>query len=150
MIEAVIFIGIQAVGKSTFYQQRFFATHLRISLDLLRTRQRERSLVAWCLAHDQSFVVDNTNPTVAERAAYIAPARAAGFRVVGYYFESNVPASIGRNAERAGSARVPAAAIGGTKRRLVLPTLAEGFDTLHFVRIGPAGDFLVEEWRNAV
>jgi predicted kinase len=148
-MEALIFVGIQAAGKSTFYQQRFFATHVRISLDLLRTRHRERSLLAWCLAHGQPFVVDNTNPTVAERAVYIAPARAAGFRVEGYYFESNVPASIRRNAARSGAARVPPAAIGGAKRRLVLPSLAEGFDALHFVRIGPDGDFLIEEWRDA-
>jgi predicted kinase len=149
-MEAVILVGIQAVGKSTFYQQRFFVTHVRISLDLLRTRHRERSLVTWCLAHRQPFVVDNTNPTVAERAAYITPARAAGFRIVGYYFESNVPSSIRRNAARSGSARVSAAAIGGTKRRLVTPTLAEGFDALHFVRISPDGEFMIEEWRDAV
>ena len=149
-MEAVIFVGIQAVGKSTFYKERFFATHVRISLDLLRTRHRERSLLEWCLAHDQPFVVDNTNPSVAERAVYIAPSRAAGFRVVEYYFESNVPASIRRNTARSGTARVPAAAIGGTKRRLVVPTLAEGFDALHFVRLGPDGGFLIEEWRDAV
>jgi predicted kinase len=149
-MEAVILVGIQAAGKSTFYQQRFFATHVRISLDLLRTRHRVRSLLEWCLAHHQPFVVDNTNPTVAERAVYITPARAAGFRVVGYYFESNVPSSIRRNAARSGTARVPPAAIGGTKRRLVLPTRSEGFDSLHFVRIGPDGDFVIEEWRDAV
>jgi predicted kinase len=149
-MQAVIFVGIQAAGKSTFYQQRFFATHVRISLDLLRTRHRERSLVTWCLAHRQPFVVDNTNPTVTERAVYITPARVAGFRVVGYYFESNVPSSIRRNAARSGSARVPSAASGGTKRRLVMPSLAESFDVLHFVRIGSGGDFVIEEWRDAV
>jgi predicted kinase len=42
-MEAVIFVGIQASGKSTFYCQRFFATHMRISLDMLRTRRRERA-----------------------------------------------------------------------------------------------------------
>jgi hypothetical protein len=150
MMEAVIFVGIQAAGKSTFYKQHFFPTHVRISLDLLRTRHRERSLLQWCLAHHQPFVVDNTNPTVTERAVYITPARVAGFRVVGYYFESNVPSSIRRNAARANTARVPDAAIGGAKRQLVLPTLAERFDALHFVRIGRDGEFLIEEWRDAV
>src|SRR5687767_14486645 len=149
-MEAVIFVGIQASGKSTFYRARFFATHVRISLDLLRTRHRERSLLAWCLSQGQPFAVDNTNPTAAERVVYIEPTKAAGFRVAGYYFESNVPASIRRNTGREGPARVPEAAIGGTKRRLELPTRAEGFDTLHFVRIGDDGTFLIEEWRDAV
>ena len=39
-MEAVVFTGIQASGKSTFYRERFFHTHLRISLDLLKTRGR--------------------------------------------------------------------------------------------------------------
>src|SRR4051812_8782542 len=37
-MEAVILIGIQGSGKSTFYRERFFDTHVRVSLDLLKTR----------------------------------------------------------------------------------------------------------------
>lgn len=45
-MDAVIFVGLQAAGKSTFYRERFFTTHLRISLDQLHTRHRERALLA--------------------------------------------------------------------------------------------------------
>jgi len=38
-MEAVIFVGLQAAGKSTFYRERFFDTHVRINLDMLRTRR---------------------------------------------------------------------------------------------------------------
>jgi hypothetical protein len=31
-MEAVLFIGIQAAGKSTFYRQRFADTHIRLQL----------------------------------------------------------------------------------------------------------------------
>jgi predicted kinase len=149
-MEAVILVGIQAAGKSTFYRERFFATHVRVSLDLLRTRHRERSLLAWCLSHGQRFVADNTNVTAAERASYIAPARAAGFHVVGYVFESSVPASITRNAGRPQAELVPPQAIGGTKKRMEWPRRDEGFDELHYVRVNPIGGFLIEEWRDAV
>ncbi len=44
-MEEVIFCGIQASGKTTFYRERFFDTHVRISLDLLRTRRREQLLL---------------------------------------------------------------------------------------------------------
>lgn len=142
-MEAVILVGIQAAGKSTFYRERFFATHVRISLDLLRTRHRERALLEWCLNHGQRFVVDNTNVTVVERAVYIVPARAVGFRVAGYVFEANVPASITRNAGRSEAEQVPAKAIGGTKKRLEWPQRDEGFDELHYVRIDLAGGFLM-------
>jgi len=121
----------------------FSSSHVRISLDLLRTRHRERAADV-APAHAQPFVVDNTLATVATRARYITPSQAAGFRVARYYFESNVPASIQRNNARDGPARVLAAAIGGTKRRLALHTRAEGFDTLSFVRLGPDGGFLGE------
>lgn len=70
-MEAVIFIGIQATGKSTFSQQRFFSTHIRINLDMLKTRNRERTLPAACLEAKQPFVLDNTNLTREARAGYI-------------------------------------------------------------------------------
>jgi predicted kinase len=70
-VEAVVFIGVQASGKSSFYRERFFDTHLRINLDMLKTRHRERMLLRACIEAGQSFVVDNTNPSVEERARYI-------------------------------------------------------------------------------
>ena len=39
-MQAVIFIGIQGSGKTTFYRDRFFNTHFRINLDMLKTRHR--------------------------------------------------------------------------------------------------------------
>lgn len=48
-MEVVIFIGIQAVGKSTFYKEKFFKTHIRINLDMLRSRDREWQIYKSCL-----------------------------------------------------------------------------------------------------
>lgn len=70
-MEAVILIGIQGAGKTTFYRERFFDTHIRLNLDMLRTRNRERFLMAACLHTEQRFVVDNTNVRIADRAGYI-------------------------------------------------------------------------------
>ncbi|MEQ8541828.1 MAG: hypothetical protein RIB93_30755 [Coleofasciculus sp. D1-CHI-01] len=67
-MEAVILIGIQASGKSSFCRDRFYNTHIRINLDMLKTRHREAILVQACLDAQQRFVVDNTNPTRADRA----------------------------------------------------------------------------------
>jgi predicted kinase len=145
-MEAVIFVGIQAVGKSTFYRERFEDTHIRLNLDMLKTRRRERILLEACLAAKQPFVVDNTNVTCVDRTRYIAPARAAGFRVVGYYFRSSMRDAVERNSLRPGRKAVPEKGIAGTRRRLELPSLAEGFDQLYYVSIGEAGGFAVEEW----
>jgi predicted kinase len=146
-VELVVFIGVQGAGKSTFYRERFFDTHVRISLDQLRTRHRERSLVEACLALKQPFVVDNTNPTAADRARYVLPARQAGFRVVGYYFQSRVVDALARNARREGLRRVPDSAVLGTFTRLELPQWSEGFDALYDVRVGVGTAFTIEEWK---
>ena len=145
-MEAVIFAGLQAAGKSTFYREHFFATHVRVNLDMLRTRRREEMLLRCCLEMQQPFVVDNTNPTAADRARYISAARAAGFRVVGYYFAAPVADCIARNAARSPGERVPVAGIYGANKRFVPPTPAEGFDVLYVVRTGVAGVFTVEGW----
>lgn len=149
-MEAVIFVGIQASGKSSFYRQRYFDTHLRISLDMLRTRHRAQRVLAVCLETRQPFVVDNTNPSVEERQSYLAPAREAGFRIKGYYFSTTIQAAIERNEQRPEAQRIPPKGIRGTRNRLVLPSLAEGFDELYFVQLDPGAGFHVEVWNDEV
>jgi len=146
-MEAVVFIGLPGSGKTSFYKDRFFNTHVRISLDLLKTRYRERQLLELCLATDQRFVIDNTNPSQAERMAYLQAARARRFTVVGYYFQALVEDCRQRNAKRAGDDRVPDVAILSVAKRLELPSRDEGFDQLWYVRL-VAGRFVVEDWRN--
>jgi predicted kinase len=144
-MEAVIFVGVQGSGKSTFYRERFFDTHVRINLDMLRTRHREQLLLAACLAGKQPFVIDNTNPLAADRARYIGPARAAGFRVVAYFFETSLADAIRRNKERAGKQRIPIPAIAGTMRKLQPPTAEEGFEAVYKVTISSEGAFVISE-----
>jgi predicted kinase len=148
-MEMALFTGVQASGKSTFYRERFFATHMRINLDMLRTRHRERQFMETCLQTGQPFVVDNTNPTKAERQPYVQAAKMARFRVVGYYFQSIVEDCKRRNEERTAEQKVPLPGLLGTYVRLELPSQDEGFDELYYVRLIEGG-FAVEGWRNEV
>lgn len=143
-MEAVIFCGIQGSGKSTFYRERFFNTHVRLSLDMLRTRYRERIMLRACIDARQPFVVDNTNPTAEERRLYVAPAKAAGFLVVAYYFHSTAGEAIARNQGRAVREQIPVVGILGTYRRLEVPRRQEGFSVIHRVEINAEGGFSVE------
>jgi predicted kinase len=142
-MEAIIFIGVQASGKSTFYRQRFFDTHVRLSLDMLRTRQREQLLFTACLEAKQPFVIDNTNPLPADRARYIERARACDFRVVAYFFLTSLQDAIRRNRRRAGKQQVPVAAIVGTFRKLRPPALEEGYDAMYTVTTAAEDAFVV-------
>jgi len=147
-MEAVIFIGIQASGKSTFYQQHFFKTHLRINLDMLKTRHREDLLLRACIEARQSFVVDNTNVLKSERARYIALAKPYGFEVIGYYFKSRLAQALQRNSQRTGPENIPAIGVVSKARRLEIPTYAEGFDRLVYVAIDPVtSQFITKEWK---
>jgi predicted kinase len=142
-MEAVIFIGVQGSGKTTFYRERFSDSHIRISLDKLRTREREQLRLVACLHAGQSFVIDNTNPSISDRMRYIESARTAGFRVVAYFFESTLNDAIRRNNQRSGKQRIPVAGIAATFRKLQPPSMEEGFDTIHTVKIGGDGRFVV-------
>ncbi|MGH1349256.1 MAG: AAA family ATPase [Methyloligellaceae bacterium] len=134
-MEAIIFCGIQASGKSSFYQERFSNTHLRINLDMLRTRRREDLVLNACLEGGQRFVVDNTNPTGKDRAHYIKLAKASRFAVTGYFFEAELEDCLKRNGLREGRSRVPDKALDAASRKLQRPNLKEGFDELYIVKL---------------
>ena len=143
-MEAVILCGVQGAGKTTLYGDRFVETHVRVAMDLLRTRAREEAFVRLCLRERQRFVVDATNPTPADRRRYVEPARDAGFRVIGYLVEVTDVEALARNAARHGRRRVPAAALVGTGRRLLRPTPGEGFDELWHATAARDGGWRIE------
>lgn len=146
-IHAVLFIGVQASGKSSFFHEQFSHSHVRINLDMLKTRRRERVLLQTCIEIGQALVIDNTNPTRADRARYISELREAGCRIDGYYFRSSIEECMERNARRRGDQRVPDTAVLGTHAKLELPSYEEGFDGLFYVQIDDPSGFRVEEWQ---
>lgn len=143
-MECVIFIGIQASGKSTFYKEKFFKTHMRINLDMLRTRHRENVFLEASISTSLPFVVDNTNPTMDVRKKYIELGKKHRYKIVGYYFEPNYDLSYERNEQRQGKEKIPEVAIKSTLKMLQIPYYDEGFDQLYLVRSLNEG-FEVEE-----
>lgn len=150
--ELVILIGLQASGKTTFYQSRFASTHVHVSKDRLRNNpnpeRRQRTLIREALAAGRDVVVDNTNATPEQRAPLIAIGCEMGARVVGYYFETSVADSISRNSRRQGRERIPDVGIYVTSKRLKPPAWEEGFDELHRVTLVEGKGFAVDEASN--
>ncbi|MBH5328301.1 ATP-binding protein [Eikenella sp. S3360] len=140
-MQLILFIGAQASGKSTFYKQHFADSYIRLNLDMLKTRHREQLLFDACLQAKQNLVIDNTNPTVEDRARYIVPAQAARFQIIAYYFDSDLNAAIARNAKRTGKANIPEVGVRATFKKLQAPHYAEGFAEIYRVQINPNGGF---------
>ncbi len=147
--ECVLFVGLPASGKTTFYTRQFAATHRHISKDLWppstsKASRQARELRA-ALTAGISVVVDNTSPAVADRAEIISIARELGARVIGYHFTASTREAVGRNRRREGAARVPDVAIFTKAKRMVTPTRDEGFHELYRVAIRGDGSFEVSD-----
>lgn len=146
-MEAIIFTGLQASGKSSFYKSKFFNSHVRVSLDLLKTRSRERKLVQYCLETEAKAVIDNTNPTRLDRARYISLFKGNGYKLIGYYFSSSIKDCLERNSKR--DECIPKKGVLATYNKLEIPSLNEGFDELYFVKLAD-NQFKVMEWEDEV
>lgn len=148
-MESIIFIGIQASGKTTFYKKHFFDTHIRISLDLLNTKNKQNRFLQTCFDTQSKFVIDNTNPAINTRKEFIEKAKGYNYKVIGYYFSSEIEKSIERNKKRKGKKRIPEIGIKGTFNKLELPKLEEGFDELYYVKLID-NKFKITEWKDEI
>ena len=148
-MDGIIFVGLQASGKSSFFLKHFYKTHLRLNMDMLKTRNRERILFESCLEAKQPVVIDNTNPTKEERKKYIEKFISNRFNVAGYYFSSSIEQCLTRNMKREGKERIPDVAIKGTYNKLELPDYSEGFNKLFYVTINN-GSFQIDDWKNEI
>ena len=141
--ELVVFTGLQASGKTSFYRERFASTHTQVSKDAWpnarKKEERQRRLIEEHLRSGQSVVVDNTNPTPIEREPLVAIGRAVGARISSYVFVVSVEEALRRNAGREGRARIDDVGIYSVAKRLARPTAAEGFHDRFEVTLTDAG-----------
>ena len=145
---AIIFMGIQASGKTHYYNQYLKDTYEHISLDELNTRNKKKKAIEECIKNGRNLAIDNTNPTKADRERYIPMLKDAGYYVVGYFFESKIQDCIKRNELRIGKQCVPNTAIAATSNKLQLPSYAEGFDELYFIEHTTETIMTKKDWRD--
>lgn len=148
-MDGIILMGLQASGKSTFYKEYFFRSHIRLSMDMLNTRRKESLLLKACLDLQQGVVIDNTNPKKEDRQKYIKEFKAHNYKTIGYYFQSNLADCIERNEGRDGKDYIPKVGLYSTIKKLEHPSKLEGFDELYYVRI-VNNKFKIEEYQDEI
>ncbi len=117
---------------------------------MLRTRHREKIFFEATLEAKQKFVLDNTNLTREEREKYITKAKTYSFKIIGYYFQTNLEKAIEQNNRRGGKAKIPEKGLLNAFKRLQIPQFDEGFDELFYVSIDSENQFVVENWKDEV
>ncbi len=145
MPEVVVMVGLPACGKSTWVKQHLAATHVVVSKDFwphaCHMDLRRRRAIVSALAEGFDVVVDDTNPSPADRAPVIEIARQHGATVRAVYIDTPPAECLTRHVARSGRSAVPTPGLNGlspTGRRLVPPTVAEGFDRVETVSPVPA------------
>ena len=145
-MRTALFIGIQASGKSSFYERMLSPLdYIHVSMDILHNRNKEEALIRQCVTEGRNVAIDNTNPTRQERKRYLDIFRAAGCPVDSYFFKSVVRDCVERNRLRGET--VPSKAIAATSNRLELPSKEEGYDRMYFVQMDGDGGYLIDDWK---
>jgi len=120
--------------------------YVRINLDTLHTRNKEKLVIEEAIKNKKNIVVDNTNLTKVYWARYIGAVSGNGYEMEGYFMQSKIQDCIERNKCRTGKEKIPRTAIAVTANKLEMTEYSEGFDRLYFVSIAD-GEMKVQDWR---
>ena len=75
--------------------------------DLIKILFNENLIFEMYLTNKAKCVIDNINSTKADRARYIERAKAAGFKVISYFFETDLNSILEWNNQRINKAHIP-------------------------------------------
>ena len=134
MARLVIFVGLPASGKSTYFKRYLEQTHILVSKDLMGSSKNKDKIQAEMLClhlgSNKDTVVDNTNVSKAIRAPLVALAHDLGQKVEIYWFDTPAKICIQQNELRSGKARVPNVAIYTLAKKFEQPNDSEGADKI--------------------
>lgn len=131
----IIMVGMPGSGKTSYVLKHLRNTHIRLNLDTIKNRDKERSLFFACLAARVNIVIDNTNMSREERARFLPFAIACGYTTCVVYIDVPVEVCRERSTQRVTNERrnpIPDKAFNGMISRFQMPDKdLEAFDFLY-------------------
>ncbi|KAH3743143.1 DNA 3'phosphatase [Pelomyxa schiedti] len=137
--EMILFVGFPASGKSTFAKTHLIPkNYVHVNRDTLSTQPKCLKAAKDALSSGSSVVIDNTNPSKANRAPYIKLAKDLGVPVRCFRFDTEEELAKHLNSFReqitqGKSAHVPRVGYAVFKKAFQEPTLSEGFSEIRHI-----------------
>ncbi|KAL8622446.1 hypothetical protein ACOMHN_034111 [Nucella lapillus] len=158
--EMIVMVGLPASGKSTL-RKRYLERHsyVTVNRDTLGTAEKCIKVAKGSLMEGKSVVVDNTNPSMSARAAFIKVAKSAGAACRCLWMQT--PANLAhhlnlvrQNQTNGEARRVPDVGYNVFKKNFEEPTTAEGFTQVVKVNFVPKFDskrdqVIFQQWTTA-
>ncbi|RIA97801.1 polynucleotide kinase 3 phosphatase-domain-containing protein [Glomus cerebriforme] len=144
--EVVIFVGYPASGKSSFAKKWLIVNgYVHVNQDILKTKAKCIKSCEEALQKNKPVVIDNTNPDIESRKAYIDLAKQYKVPVRCFWFQASEALSKHNNIYRAygtidGPRPLPEVAYSGFKSRFIEPKLEEGFDEIKKINFNFEGN----------
>eukprot|EP01101_Sappina_pedata_P004778 TRINITY_DN206_c0_g1_i1.p1 TRINITY_DN206_c0_g1~~TRINITY_DN206_c0_g1_i1.p1 ORF type:complete len:433 (-),score=177.45 TRINITY_DN206_c0_g1_i1:147-1328(-) len=139
--ELIICVGTPASGKSTFTRRYFVPKgYIQINQDTVGTKDKCVKMAQQHIADGKSVVIDNTNPSEAVRAEYLAIAKSHSVQARCLHFQTDVELAHHLNFYREklqGVRRIPDVGYNMFKSKFESPNKAEGFTEIVEVEWAP-------------
>ena len=153
----VIFMGPHRSGKTFYFNWHYAGKFIHIHSDGNQAEKEEQMLVQECIDNGADFVIDNTNKTNAGRAKYIQSAKAAGYRIIGYLFNTQISESYEQYDPNYKPEQLYSKIMSADLSQFELPDDSEGFDELYYVehmgsfhRDGDTNPMLKRDWKDTL
>ena len=149
----VIFMGLHRSGKTYYFNWHYAGKFIHIDSGDYPTGNKEQMAIQKCMAKGIDFVIDNMNDTKAGRAVYIQSAKAAGYRIIGYLFTTQISDHYEQFDRSFRLEQRYAKIMPVELSRLELPDYSEGFDELYYIehmgslhRAGDTNAMVKKDW----
>ncbi len=147
----MILVGCPASGKSTI-RERYFTPfgYQAVNRDTLGTKEKCLKVAREALKAGKSVIVDNTNPTKADRKQFIDLAKTNGIKIRCFYLKIDTKLSYHLNMYRQVQSngvrrRVPEVAYRVYEKHFEYPEKSEGFSSIEELEFIPKFDSSADE-----